>query len=151
MKEFIYFFCIFLVFPILRKPAAYLTVLCFQRIQGWKQWDCGGWGSLLKEQQFWLSWENEYADYWRHAVWGSTGIVRCLHQMDLLALEWCSGNERMSMDTARVLLCDTQQNEVLFDQMATTICIYAVYHKSKMEFVYCKMAIGFPICHFTDN
>lgn len=80
----------FLFFPILNKPAAYLTALCFERVQWWEQWDGGSRGSLLKEQ-FWLSWENEYADDWRHAVQRSTVQALCKAFTKCSRLCWESG------------------------------------------------------------
>lgn len=46
----LYFFFILasFFFPFSNKPAAYLTVLCFEQVQCWKQWDGGSRGSLLK-------------------------------------------------------------------------------------------------------
>lgn len=108
------FYC-YLFFSFSNKPAAYLTVLCFEQVQCWKQWDGGSRGSLLKNNNSCF-----------HEKWVCREVMLCKDLRALcnarnkwtrLVLERGGLRWKMFMDTARVPLT---QHRVIFTDRCWT-------------------------------
>lgn len=140
---FLLLFCIFLVFFQFQISLQHIwQTLCFEQVQWWKQWDGGSRGSLLKEQQRWLSWEMSMQTTGGMLCKDLQALCDACPKCTRLVLEWWCGNEGCPWTQQGSLL----HNTVIFTERCLTrwpqlFCVYAVFITRQKWYLYIMFVV----------